>query len=137
MTQEEFEQGLARRKARAEEVAAALTGAPAARMEGLLREYIACRYFLDAEEMTTDRLVDLGEQSTAKMAGWKRAGLQFAETSAGCTAASSGVIKKMLLAIALGRIIGISLDPDAVAAADTIGQLAALAAATRDKGAEP
>ena len=92
----------------------------------MLREYIGCRYFLTQEEMTTDDLIALGDLSTEKLARLQRGGLQYADKNAGCTTAGSSTIKKELLAMALGKAIGMSLDADDVAYARTISDLAVL-----------
>ncbi len=133
MTREEFLRALEEKRCKEAELTSALAAASDAQMEPLLRQYLCCKYFLRPEELTTDNLIALGEKSTAKVAGLQRSGLDFPEKSAGCTTASSGVIKKTLLALALGRILGLTLDPDEAAEADTIGDLADLAVKTRKK----
>ena len=131
MTQAEFDRALAAKKAEEEAVASAFASAPDDEIEALLREFIACKYFLEPEDMQTDDLIALGNSSTEKLAGCKKSGLQFEEKSAGCTTASSGVIRKVLLAITVGKLIGARLDPDAVAMTETIPQLAELIIQTR------
>ncbi len=134
MTQAEFDQALAAKRQREAALAASFATVPDEGMEALLREFLCCKYFLEPEELTTDDLVALGDASTAKMAGFRRAGIAFQEKSAGCTTASSGVIKKVLLAMAVGKLIGHKLDPDAVAETETVAQLAALIVKTRRGG---
>lgn len=126
MTQKEFDKALENSKIEAEAIVSALSVAAPNDMEPLVRRFIACKYFLTPEEMTTDQLLPLGEYSTAKLIGLRNKGLQFAEKNSGCTSASSGVIKKVLLVMALGRIFGITLDPDKVSMVDTIPQLVKL-----------
>ncbi len=124
MTQEEFNLRLEENKRKEAAIAASLPLAGDDEIPELLQEFIACKYFLDPEDFTTEELLPLGEKSTAKMAGFQKKGIQFKEKSAGCTTASSGIIKKILLAMAIGKIIGIKLNPDDVAEAETISQLA-------------
>ena len=113
-------------RARAEEIASALPGAPAEQMTQLVREYIGCKYFLTDTEMDTDNLIRLGDRSSEKLANLKKGGLRYADKNAGCTTAGSSTIKKVLLAMALGKAIGKKLDADKVAYAETIPQLARL-----------
>ena len=136
MTHEEFNLRLENNKAKEAVIAASFANAPDDRILELLYEFISCKYFLEPENMTTDNIVRLGEISTAVLAGYQKAGLEFREKSAGCTTASSGVIKKVLLAMAIGKLIGAKLDPDAVAMVDTVSQLAELVIKTRKGGAE-
>lgn len=126
MTQEAFDLQLRENKVREAAIAVSLAEAADEEVLGLLYGYISCKYFLEKSEMDTYNLLELGEASTAKMAGLQRAGLAFREKSAGCTTAPSGVIKKILLAMAVGKCIGKKLDPDQVAAAETVSQLADL-----------
>lgn len=123
MTQQEFTAQLAQNKARAKEISDALPAAPEASLPELIREFIACKYFLAPEEMTTDHLLQLGDLSTEKMANLKKGGLQYADKNAGCTTAGSSTIKKVLLAMALGKAIHRHLDADSVAYAETVPQL--------------
>ena len=131
MTQEEFNRRLEEKRAREAEIASSFAAAPDGKIETLLREFLACKYLLDPEDLDTDDLVALGEKSTAKIAGFQKAGLEFKEKSAGCTTASSGVIKKVLLAMAVGKLIEKKLDPDVVAEATTISDLTELIIQTR------
>ncbi|MCD8144160.1 MAG: hypothetical protein LUD79_02275 [Oscillospiraceae bacterium] len=131
MTQAEFDRALAAKRQKEEAIASSFATAPDAEIEALLRDFLCCKYFLKPEDLNTDNLVALGDMSTAKMAGFQKAGIVFQEKSAGCTTASSGVIKKVLLAMAVGKLIGQKLNPDAVAEAETIAQLAALIVETR------
>lgn len=131
MTQTEFNQALAEKKAREEAIASSFAGAPDEEIPGLLLEFLCCKYLLHPEEIRSENLIQLGEQSTAKIAGIQSSGIEFREKSAGCTTASSGVIKKILLAMAVGKCIGVKLDPDQVAAAETVSQLADLMIKTR------
>ncbi len=131
MTQAEFDHALAAKRQKEEAIASSFATAPDAEIEALLRDFLCCKYFLEPEDLNTDNLVALGDMSTAKMAGFQKAGIVFQEKSAGCTTASSGVIKKVLLAMAVGKLIGQKLNPDAVAEAETIAQLAALIVETR------
>lgn len=126
MTQQEFTAALAENRTRAEEIAAALPGASDEETEALVREFISCKYFLTAEEMVTDDLIRLGDRSTEKLADLQKGGLRYADKNAGCTTAGSSTIKKVLLAMALGKAIGTKLDADDVAYAETIPQLARL-----------
>lgn len=126
MTQAEFEAALERNHKRIGEITASLPTAADHEIEPLLREFLCCKYFLEPEELTTEDLLALGEYSTAKMAGYANQGINFVEKSAGCTTASSGTIKKILLAMAIGKILKLRLDPDTVAAVDTISDLAEL-----------
>ncbi len=131
MTQQEFTVQLAQNKLRAKEISDALSSAPEASLVELVREYIACKYFLTPEEMVTDNLLELGDLSTEKMANLKKGGLQYADKNAGCTTAGSSTIKKVLLAMALGKAIHRHLDADCVAYAETIPQLAQIIADAR------
>ncbi len=131
MTQEEFDRALTEKRAREEALAASFAVVPDSEIEALLREFIACKYFLLPEDLKRNDLIALGNLSTARMAGYQQAGIQFREKSAGCTTASSGVIKKVLLAIAIGKLIGKKLDPDAVAQVETVPQMAELIVQTR------
>ena len=133
MTQAEFEDALEKNHRRIAEITKAIPTATDAEIEPLLTEFLCCKYFLEPEELTTDKLLALGEYSTAKMAGYANQGIKFVEKSAGCTTASSGTIKKILLAMAIGKIMGIQLEPNAVARVDTISQLAALIIAGRKR----
>jgi len=126
MTQEKFTRLLAQNRARADAIASALASASPDTLCPMLREYIGCRYFLMQEEMTTDDLIALGDLSTEKLARLQRGGLQYADKNAGCTTAGSSTIKKVLLAMSLGKAIGMSLDADDVAYASTISDLAVL-----------
>ncbi len=132
MTQQEFTALLAQNRARAEAIASALAAAPAEQVEPLVREFLACKYFLTADEMDTDDLIRLGERSTEKLANLQKGGLHYADKNAGCTTAGSSTIKKVLLAMALGKAVGRKLDADAVACAETIPQLSALLLQTRE-----
>lgn len=131
MTQEEFNLKLQENKVREAAIAASLMKDSDEEVLKLLYGYISCKYFLEDFELDTENLVELGEKSTAKMAGLQKSGLAFREKSAGCTTASSGVIKKILLAMAVGKCIGKKLDPDQVAATETVAQLADLVIKTR------
>ena len=131
MTQAEFNQTLAEKKAREEAIASSLASAPDEEILGLLLEFLCCKYLLGPEKIHSENLVQLGEQSTAKIAGLQNSGIEFREKSAGCTTASSGVIKKILLAMAVGKCIGVKIDPDQVAKAETVSQLADLIIKTR------
>ena len=132
MTQQEFTAALAENRTRAEEIAAALPGASDEETEALVREFISCKYFLTAEEMVTDDLIRLGDRSTEKLADLQKGGLRYADKNAGCTTAGSSTIKKVLLAMALGKAVGRKLDADAVACAETIPQLSALLLQARE-----
>ncbi|MCD8116632.1 MAG: hypothetical protein LUE21_05885 [Oscillospiraceae bacterium] len=133
MTQGEFDRALSAKRQKEEAIASSFSTASDAEIEALLRDFLCCKYFLEPNELNTDNLVVLGDTSTAKMAGFQKAGIVFQEKSAGCTTASSGLIKKVLLAMAVGKLIGAKLDPDAVAEADTIPQLAAVIVQTRKR----
>lgn len=126
MTQAEFNQALIDKKAREEAIASSFAIATDEEIPELLREYLCCKYLLMPEEIDTDNLIKLGEKSTAKIAGIKSSGIEFREKSAGCTTASSGVIKKILLAMAVSKCIGIKINPDEVAQAETLPQMADL-----------
>lgn len=132
MTQQEFIALLEENRARAEAIASALPGAPAEQLEQLVREYIGCKYFLTEAEMDTDDLIRLGDRSSEKLANLQKGGLRYADKNAGCTTAGSSTIKKVLLAMALGKAIGRKLDADKVAYAETISQLARLLDETRN-----
>ena len=131
MTQQEFTAALARNRARAEDIAAALPTAPDEDMEALIRGFISCKYFLTTKEMDTDDLIRLGDRSTEKLADLQKGGLRYADKNAGCTTAGSSTIKKVLLAMALGKAIGAKLNADDVAYAETIPQLARLVVRVR------
>lgn len=126
MTQQEFTAALAENRTRAEEIAAALPRASDEETEALVREFISCKYFLTDVEMVTDDLIQLGDRSTEKLADLQNGGLRYADKNAGCTTAGSSTIKKVLLAMALGKAIGTKLNADDVAYAETIPQLARL-----------
>ena len=132
MTQQEFTAALAENRTRAKEIAAALPRASDEETEALVREFISCKYFLTDEEMVTDDLIQLGDRSTEKLADLQKGGLRYADKNAGCTTAGSSTIKKVLLAMALGKAVGRKLDADAVACAETIPQLSALLLQTRE-----
>lgn len=74
MTQQEFTAALAENRTRAEEIAAALPRASDEETEALVREFISCKYFLTAEEMLTDDLIQLGDRSTEKLADLQKGG---------------------------------------------------------------
>ncbi len=131
MTQQEFILQLTQSKVRAKEISDILPTAPEDSLTELVREFIACKYFLAPEEMITDNLLQLGDLSTEKMANLKKGGLQYADKNAGCTTAGSSTIKKVLLAMALGKAIHRHLDADSVAYAETIPQLAQIISEAR------
>lgn len=131
MTQQEFDDLLAAKKEKEAVLAASFSQVEDTQIDQILREFICCKYFLEPEEMATEDLVALGNYSTAKMAGLKDSGISFKEKSAGCTTAPSGVIKKVLLAMAIGRLIGVKLNPDHVADVTTISQMRDLIIETR------
>lgn len=135
MTQQEFTAALAQNKIRADAIAAALPTAPDEDMETMVREFISCKYFLSAEEMDTDDIIQLGDRSTEKLANLQKGGLRYADKNAGCTTAGSSTIKKVLLAMALGKAIGRKLNADAVAYAETIPHLAQLIISVRKDNA--
>ena len=136
MTQQEFNAWLEQNRARTEAIASALPTAPDSEVATLVREFISCKYFLSDEEMDTENLIQLGDKSTEKMENLKKGGLEYADKNAGCTTAGSSTIKKVLLAMALGKIIGHRLNADAVAYAETIPQLVQLIIDTRKGDAQ-
>lgn len=136
MTQQEFNAWLEQNRARTEAIASTLPTAPDCEVAALVREFISCKYFLSDEEMDTENLIQLGDKSTEKMANLKKGGLEYADKNAGCTTAGSSTIKKVLLAMALGKIIGHRLNADAVAYAETIPQLVQLIIDTRKGDAQ-
>ena len=79
MTQAEFNQALAEKKAREEAIASSLAGAPDEEIPGLLLEFLCCKYLLHPEEIRSENLIQLGEQSTAKIAGIQSSGIEFRE----------------------------------------------------------
>lgn len=126
MTAEEYTRRVADNKRRSEFYTEVMMSADAEDIYPLLRDFIACRYFLDDADMTSDNLVVLGNRSTEKLAELRRGGLETADRSVGCTSAPSAVTKKALLILTLGRLLHIKFDPDEAAEAATIAQLAAL-----------
>lgn len=133
MTAEEYKCRVADNKRRSEFYAEVMLSADAEDIYPLLRDFIACRYFLDESEMTSDDLVVLGERSTEKLARLRRGGLETADRSVGCTSAPSAVTKKALLVLTLGRLLNIRFDPSEAAAAATVAQLAELIVQNRRK----
>ena len=75
MTQAEFNQALAEKKAREEAIASSFAGAPDEEIPGLLLEFLCCKYLLHPEEIRSENLIQLGEQSTAKIAGIQNSGI--------------------------------------------------------------
>ncbi len=75
------------------DLASSFVTAPDVEIEALLWDFLCCKYFLDPEDLNTDNLVALGDMSTAKMAGFQKAGIVFQEKSAGCTIASPRVLQ--------------------------------------------
>lgn len=126
MTAEEYKCRVADNKRRSEFCAEAMLSADEESIYPLLREFIACRYFLDESDMTSDDLIALGNRSTEKLAGLRRGGLETADRSVGCTSAPSAVTKKALLILTLGRLLDIRFDPNEAANASTVAELAAL-----------
>ena len=84
MTQAEFNQALAEKKAREEAIASSFAGAPDEEIPGLLLEFLCCKYLLHPGKFVvrrTDSVV--GEQSTAKIAGIQNSGIEFRENPLG------------------------------------------------------
>lgn len=131
MTQAEFNQSISEMKHRADEIALAIPSAGEEDLVPLVWEYVRCKYLLTPEEMTTDNLSVLGRISTEKLIGIRNSGIEYKDKAAGCTSASSDVIKKILLAMALGRILETKLNPDDVANVVTINDLVELLLQTK------
>ena len=128
MTLEEFTHRLEENRSNADAHAAAiLSEGPDSRHLALhLREYVRCKYFLEPDDMTTEDIILLGNRGTERLADLRRSGLEFRDTSAGCTSVSSAVAKKALLILSLGKALGVSFDPDQVAEAATLSDIASL-----------
>ena len=57
MTQAEFNQALAEKKAREEAIASSFAGAPDEEIPGLLLEFLCCKYLLHPEEIRSENLI--------------------------------------------------------------------------------
>ena len=128
MTLEEFTHRLDENRSNAEVHAAeSLREGPDSQYLALhLREYVRCKFFLEPEDMTTEDILLLGNRGTERLANLRRSGLDFRDTSAGCTSVASAVTKKALLILSLGKALGVSFDPDQVAEAATLSDIASL-----------
>jgi len=97
-----------------------------AEVKAHLAGFLAEKYFLTPEEMTTEDILVLGDISTAKLAEIKKSGVDFKDTSVGCTSVASNATKKALLVLTLGKLLGVTFDPDRVAEATDLTALAEL-----------
>ena len=86
----------------------------------LLREYVRIKYRLEPEDMAEDDLETLGKKSVARIAALGETG---SDTSPHCGSASSATHKKILLVLALGRDLAVSIPPMESAEAETLPAL--------------
>lgn len=86
----------------------------------LLREYVRIKYRLEPEDMAEDELEALGRESVARIAALGETG---SDTSPHCGSASSATHKKILLVLALGRDLAITIPPMESADAETLTAL--------------
>ncbi len=86
----------------------------------LLREYVRIKYRLEPEDMDADELEALGRRSVARIAALGETG---SDTSPHCGSASSATHKKILLVLALGRDLSISIPPMESAETETLTAL--------------
>ena len=90
----------------------------------LMKSYVGYRFFLEPEEMKTDVILDLAEDSVEKLLSINDLSVTLSEGSQTCTNQSSTDIKKVLLSLTLQRAMGIKFTPEESAGLDTIDKLA-------------
>lgn len=69
----------------------------------LMKSYVGYRFFLEPEEMKTDVILDLAEDSVEKLLSINDLSVTLSEGSQTCTNQSSTDIKKVLLSLTLQR----------------------------------
>lgn len=126
-------QGILERLLRSEQnsrgAAARLMGGPAPTAEqarAFAYRYMAEKFLADGPLQDQERLYDLGQASYVKLRRLQAEGSLGEEWNTGCTGASSSMVRKALFFIALQRDISCKMDPDEIARAETVGDVAAL-----------
>lgn len=85
-----------------------------------LSEFIRCKYLLKCEDMTTDNFTELTQISMSKSMKVSKELVEEFDLAKSCDGVSSLMAKKVLLFMAIQRLLGISLPADKIAEADTL-----------------
>lgn len=88
-----------------------------------VREYVRIRYLLEEGDLVSDSLNYLGEASLARGLGMTIDQVRRSELDSKCENTSSSMTKKILLIIALNKVLGIDIDSDRTADIATLTEL--------------
>ena len=96
------------------------------RFQGLLKEYIRLRFLLDDDPFWSDDLDEYAKYSIKKTMERSGDPTKLRDLGINCAGASSSITKRLLLIISLRKGLGIDLDPEKAATAETLGELSCL-----------
>ena len=96
------------------------------RFQGLLKEYIRLRFLLDDDPFWSDDLDEFAKYSIKKTMERSGDPTKLRDLGINCAGASSSITKRLLLIISLRKGLGIDLDPEKAATAETLGELSCL-----------
>lgn len=106
-----------------------------AALRTIIAKYVQIRYLLTDEDMqVTEHFNGLGEISLSRGLGLPVEVIRTSELDAKCQGTSSAMSKKILLVIALNKLLGITIDATTTADITTVTQLAHEVAWALEKG---
>ena len=91
-----------------------------------LQRYIRLRYLLEDDPYWNDDIAALTRYSIRKTLDQADDPAKLSDLGVNCAGSSSATTKHLLLIISLRKGLGIDLDPDEAACAETVRELAAL-----------
>lgn len=91
-----------------------------------LKTYIRLRFLIDDDPFWSESILELAKYSIRKAIEEAGDPARLSDLGINCAGASSATTKHLLLVISLRKGLGVTLDPDDVAQADTVGGLAEL-----------
>ncbi len=86
-------------------------------------DYIRCRYLLDRKPETGENIYDLAEESVDIMLSHGYDKMTAIEGESGCTGATSGMMKKVLLMLSLKKALDLDAAEEEFTAIETVGDL--------------
>lgn len=92
----------------------------------LLKDYIRLRFLLDDDPFWSDDLDEYAKYSIKKTMERSGDPTKLRDLGINCAGASSSITKRLLLIISLRKGLGIDLDPEEAATAETLGELSCL-----------
>ncbi len=96
-----------------------------------LCQYISLRYLLNRVPRREENLYALAEESVGNMLKANKDVLLAMERESGCTGATSGMMKKVLLLLSVKKALSLSVTEEAVTAVETIDNLIRLCEASK------